>query len=34
MHGTFQDANAIAAWRCRNLSGLCEDFWAHRITRS
>ena len=34
MHWTVQGANAIAALRCCHLSGLYEDFWAYRTTRS
>ena len=34
MHWTVQGANAIAALRCCTLSGLYEDFWAYRTTRS
>ena len=34
MHWTVQGANAIAALRCCILSGLYEDFWAYRSTRS
>ena len=33
MHWTVQGANAIAALRCCNLSGLYEDFWAYRTAR-
>ena len=33
-HWTVQSANAIAAFCCCNLSGLYEDFWAYRTTRS
>ncbi len=33
MHWTVQGANAIAALRCCNLSGLYEDFWEYRSDR-
>ncbi len=34
MHWTVVGANAIAALRCCTLSGLYEDFWEYRTSRS